>query len=75
LPETLKKQSTKQLNIQVHPEDLNKEMINFVERNLKNFPGNTALKFIVNEPKKDLKISLVSADRGLENERGIDPVL
>ena len=66
LAETLKKQSTKQLNIQVHPEDLNKEMINFVERNLKNFPGNTALKFIVNEPKKDLKISLVSADRGLE---------
>jgi len=66
LAETLKKQSTKQVNIQVHPLAVNKEMINFVEKNLKNFPGNTALKFIVNEPKKDLKISLVSSDRGLE---------
>jgi len=66
LAETLKKQSTKQVNIQVHPEDLNREMINFVEKNLKNFPGKTALKFIVNEPKRDLKISLVSTDRGLE---------
>jgi len=66
LAETLKKQLTKQVNIQVHPEYVNKEMIQFVERNLKNFPGHTALKFIVNEPKKDLKISLVSTDKGLE---------
>jgi len=66
LAETLKKQSTKQVTIQVHPEDVNNEMINFVEKNLKTFPGNTTLKFIVSEPKKDLKISLVSAERGLE---------
>ena len=66
LAETLKKQLTKQVNIQVHPEYVNKEMIQFVERNLKNFPGHSTLKFIVNEPKKDLKISLVSTDKGLE---------
>jgi DNA polymerase-3 subunit alpha len=66
LAETLKKQLTKQVNIQVHPEHINKEMIHFVERNLKNFPGHTTLKFILNEPKKDLKISLVSTDKGLE---------
>ena len=66
LAETLKKQSTKQVNIHVHPDHINREMIHFVEKNLKSFPGNTALKFIVNEPEKDLKISLVSSDRGLE---------
>jgi DNA polymerase-3 subunit alpha len=66
LAETLKKQSTKLVNIHVHAEDVNREMINFVEKNLRSFPGNTALKFIITEPKKDLKISLVSSDRGLE---------
>ena len=66
LAETLKKQLTRQVNIQVHPQHINNEMICFVEKNIRNFPGNTTLKFIVNEPKKELKISLVSTDKGLE---------
>jgi DNA polymerase-3 subunit alpha len=66
LAETLKKQLTRQVNIQVHPEHVNKEMIYFVEKNLRNFPGNTTLKFIVNEPTKELKISLVTTNSGLE---------
>ena len=41
-------------------------MIYFVEKNLRNFPGNTTLKFIVNEPTKELKISLVTTNSGLE---------
>jgi DNA polymerase-3 subunit alpha len=66
LAETLKKQLTKQVNVHVHPQDINMEMIQFVEKNLKNFPGQTGLKFIVNEPKKDLKISLVTTGKGFE---------
>ncbi|MGZ8511451.1 MAG: DNA polymerase III subunit alpha, partial [Chitinophagaceae bacterium] len=66
LAETLKKQLTKQVNVQVHPKDIDKEMIRFVEKNLVNFPGQSTLKFIVSEPKKDLRISLVTSGKGFE---------
>jgi DNA polymerase-3 subunit alpha len=66
LAETLKKQLTRQLNVQVHPQDISKEMIHFVEKNLINYPGQSTLRFIVNEPKNDLKISLITSGRGFE---------
>jgi DNA polymerase-3 subunit alpha len=66
LAETLKKQLTKQVNVQVHPQDIDQEMIQFVEKNLKNYPGQSTLKLIVNEPKKDLRISLVTTGKGFE---------
>src|SRR5688572_7407329 len=66
LAETLKKQLTKQVNVQVHPQDIDKEMIQFVEKNLVNFPGQSSLRFIVSEPKKDLRISLVTSGKGFE---------
>ncbi len=66
LAETLKKQLTKQVSVQVHPKDISQEMIQFVEKNLMNFPGQSTLKLIVSEPKKDLRISLVTAGKGFE---------
>lgn len=66
LAETLKKQLTRQVNVQVHPKDINKEMIQFIEKNLTTFPGQSTLKFIVTEPKKDLRISLVTSGKGVE---------
>jgi DNA polymerase-3 subunit alpha len=66
LAESLKKQMTRQVSVQLHPQDLNTEMIHFVEKNLKNFPGQATLKFVVSESKKDLKISLVTSGRGFE---------
>jgi DNA polymerase-3 subunit alpha len=66
LAETLKKQFTRQVNVQVHPKDINPDMIGFMEKNLVRFPGQASLKFIVAEPKKDLRISLVRSDKGFE---------
>ena len=66
LAETLKKTMTKQVNVHVHPQHVNKEMIHFVEKNLLNFPGQATLRFIVTEPKKDMRISLVTTGRGFE---------
>ena len=66
MAETLKKQLTRQVNVQVHPQDINKEMIHFIEKNLVNFPGQSTLRFIVTEPKKDLRISLVTSGKGFE---------
>jgi DNA polymerase-3 subunit alpha len=67
LAESVKKTMTKQINIEIHPQDLNKGMIDFVESNLKSFRGgSTALKFILAEPKAGMRISLVSGNNGFE---------
>lgn len=67
LAETIKKTLTRQINIEVHPQDLNKDMIDFVESNLRNFRGgNTSLRFILTEPKNNMRISLVTGTTGFE---------
>ncbi|HMU46100.1 MAG TPA: DNA polymerase III subunit alpha [Chitinophagaceae bacterium] len=66
LAETMKKQLTKQVTIEVHPQDVSNEMLDFVEKNMKYHPGQSVLKMILNEPKNKLKISLVTMDRGFE---------
>ncbi len=66
LAETMKRNMTKQVNIEVNPQDINPEMISFVEKNLKQYPGHTSLRLILTEPKNKLKISLVTAGNGFE---------
>ncbi len=66
LAETMKRNLTKQVNIEANPQDINPEMISFVEKNLKQYPGHTSLRLILNEPKNKLKISLVTAGNGFE---------
>jgi DNA polymerase-3 subunit alpha len=66
LVETMKRNLTKQVNIEVNPLDINEDMIRFVEKNVKNFPGKTTLKFTLTEPKNNWKISLVTMDNGFE---------
>ncbi len=67
LAESVKKTMTRQINIEIHPQDLNKEMIDFVEGNLRTFRGgSTALKFILTDPKAGMRINLVSGNNGFE---------
>ncbi|NOT51192.1 MAG: DNA polymerase III subunit alpha [Chitinophagaceae bacterium] len=66
LAETMKKHLTKQVSIQAHPQDINSEMVNFVEKNIKLYPGKSTLRFILTEPKNKLKISLVTMSGGFE---------
>jgi len=66
LAETLKKQLTRQVNIEVHPQDISPEMIGFVETNLRNFPGSATLRFTLAEPRENLKVSLVNSNSGFE---------
>lgn len=66
LAESLKKTLTRQVNIQVHPKDLNEEIIRFVEKNVREFPGQASLRFILSEPRNKLKISLVNSNSGFE---------
>jgi DNA polymerase-3 subunit alpha len=66
LAETIKKILTKQVLIETHPKNITNEMVKFFEKNLKNFPGKSGLKFTMNEPKDNLKVSLLTMDEGFE---------
>jgi DNA polymerase III subunit alpha len=66
LAETMKRNMTKQVTIEVHPQDITKDMLAFVEKNLKNFPGKSTLRFNLSEPKNKMKISLVTMNSGFE---------
>ena len=66
LIETIKRNLTRQVQIEVNPKDVSKDMIQFVEKNVKDFPGKATLKFLLNEPKNNWKISLMTLDNGFE---------
>jgi DNA polymerase-3 subunit alpha len=66
LAETMKRNMTKQVTIEAHPQDISAEMVAFVENNLKYNRGNSTLKFILSEPKNKMKISLVTTSNGFE---------
>ncbi|MBI5857048.1 MAG: DNA polymerase III subunit alpha [Sphingobacteriales bacterium] len=66
LAETMKKQLTKQLVIEAHPQDINKDVVSFFEKNMKHHPGKSTLKFTLTEPGKKMRISLLSMNNGFE---------
>jgi len=66
LAETMKRNMTKQLTIEAHPQDISSELVNFIEKNVKNNPGKSTLKFTLSEPKNKMKISLVTMNSGFE---------
>jgi DNA polymerase III subunit alpha len=66
LAETMKRSMTKQIHIEAHPQAISAAMVNFVEKNVKSFPGSATLKFILTEPKNRMKISLVTTSNGFE---------
>jgi len=66
LAETMKKQLTRQVTLELHPKDLSREILEFMERNLKQNPGRSVFKMILSEPMNKLKVNLVSMDKGFE---------
>ncbi len=66
LAENIKRTLTKQLQLAIDVRNIEKDMVEFFEKNIKMFPGKSTLKVIVSEPKNNWKISLASLDNGLE---------
>jgi DNA polymerase-3 subunit alpha len=67
LAETLKKTLTKQLNIEAHPQDITKEVVEFVEKNMRGFRGGrTVINFILSEPKAHLRVNLTTGTNTIE---------
>jgi DNA polymerase-3 subunit alpha len=66
LLESIKQQLTRQVVVDIEARFLNEEKIRFIERNVKNYPGKSSLKFNISERKTNFKISMYTLDNGFE---------
>ncbi len=66
LLESMMKACTKKLQIETHPKFIDENIIGFVEKNVKKFPGKSSLKFYLSEPASKLKIGMYTLANGFE---------
>jgi DNA polymerase-3 subunit alpha len=66
LLETIKKIMTKKVMIRIEPRFVSEELIAFFEKNLKSNPGKTSLQVELIDPSDEWKISLFTAEKGVE---------
>ena len=64
--ENIKRQLTKQLQLEMDVRDVGKEIIEFLSGNMKKFPGKSSVRLVLAEPKEKLMANLVSMDAGIE---------
>jgi DNA polymerase-3 subunit alpha len=64
LLETVKQNQTRSIEISMHPSKLDQEILEFVEKNLKQNPGRASLKFNFIEPKEQLVASVRTYEKG-----------
>ncbi len=64
LLETVKQNQTRSIEISMHPSKLDQEILEFVEKNLKQNPGRASLKFNFVEPKEQLVASVRTYEKG-----------
>jgi DNA polymerase-3 subunit alpha len=64
LLETVKQNQTRSIEISMHPSKLDIEILEFVEKNLKQNPGRASLKFNFVEPKEQLVASVRTYEKG-----------
>ena len=73
LLETVKQSLTRSVEISMHPGAVNEQMVLFLEKNLRSYPGKSTLRFNVVEPKENLRISMYTIERGFQmNEEMAD---
>ena len=66
LLETMMKACTKKLQIEAHPKYIDENIIGFLEKNVKSFPGKSSLKFCLSEPASRLKVGMYTLENGFE---------
>ena len=66
LAENVKRTLTKQLCLEVDVRNLQPDIIEFLEKNLKAYPGPSSVRISVVEPKTDLKATLQTNGHGFE---------
>jgi DNA polymerase-3 subunit alpha len=66
LLESLMRSSTKKLKIEMAPKEVSTEIIDFMEENIKQFPGRSTLKFLINDTSSRLKFGMYTLEKGFE---------
>ena len=66
LLESMMKACTKKLQIETHPKFIDENIIGFVEKNVKKFPGKSSIKFYLSEPASKLKVGMYTLENGFE---------
>jgi len=66
LLESIKQYLTRQVILEMDARSVNESFVDFLQKNVKKFPGKTTLKFNITEPRNDLKISLYTLESGFE---------
>lgn len=65
LLDTVKTKLTKQVIIEVMPQFIDKEMIHFIEENVKANPGNTSIKFNIKDNRTNYKVGMYSLTKNV----------
>ena len=66
LLENLMKLCTKRLNIESHPSFITSPLIEFIDNNIRKFPGKSTIKFCLHEPKTKWKVGMFTLENGFE---------
>ncbi|MGH2566097.1 MAG: OB-fold nucleic acid binding domain-containing protein, partial [Ginsengibacter sp.] len=66
LLESLMKSYTRKLQLEANPRDISQEFVDFITENVRRFPGNSSLKFCVNDGKSHLKFGMYTMENGFE---------
>ena len=64
LLETVKQTLTKQIDLSLKVGAVSNEVVDFIEKNVKSYPGKIGLKINLIEPSENLKITLANAEKG-----------
>jgi DNA polymerase-3 subunit alpha len=59
-----KQNFTKQLIMDVPAKVIDKNFVNFIEKNVKEYPGKVSLKFNIHDTKDNMKLSLYTLEKG-----------
>ena len=66
LLESIKQNLTRQIVLDIEARFINEEMIEFIQGNVKRYPGRSGLKFNISESKNNHKVSMYTIDNGFE---------
>ena len=66
LLESIKQLLTRQLVLDIEARHLDQSILEFLEKNVKNYPGRSGLKFNIIEPRENIKACLYTLDSGFE---------
>ncbi len=64
LLEMAKQSLTRQLEINIEPASVTKEFVTFIEKNVRENPGKSSLRFNIYEPTENLKVTLYTLEKG-----------